>query len=749
MDVLIRSEAGEAASGTTSETSNSVFQINTASNTTSSSDERSVVILRSNPLILPMVCGLCGSQYATARELESHLDMHRDGLPAAKKGRGRPKGSRNRKLEDIEEIAESPSEAPNNLPQSGNIMNTQAGSSGRPQRIVRKPENDEFVHDETELDNLLVAEDSFAKQNLPECTSSGVLIARLEDYVNSKVLVLESDAPGAPGDRDAELVSQGLLETAMGVASASSLSQDTLSLQADEAMKALISSNDLSTTSTDENMQIACEVSEENENQDNITHIEVCLETNKDGMVVDGGANKESVSTNARMCELCCVVLPMAEMREHMVSTHMKGSNHEFHCPRVGCSQLFTTIPRLRRHLSEQHPPLAGTLTPRVYPCLAPNCGTIHKSKHALKLHTSDMHSSLAEVSTACNFCPRVFKSRRAQSSHMKAHTKVLNPVRCEKCFKEFRHPSALKFHMSMMPNCDKPKYVCAICGYKAVTPWRLNSHQKQVHSTSRPYTCEYCHKTYKTNEMLRQHTYKLHTGTPTYECEVCNKKFFYAAELREHSQLHNTTKQFVCPICHRAFKTMHVFRGHMNGKHSDTWYSCGFCKFTTSHKKSMKRHMVLVHKLKNVTLEVTPEEPQHQQVEVIQGDGELIQLSDSGHVVGSIHQMQYEDVGNVVIQNNNGEIITPEQLAREVNVTGGMIASQQIHVEGDMMTTQTITEEQMDDSFRHLITHERTVNEGEVSEVLVSLSAAGGPVESSAIPSPIATDTVITSGNS
>jgi len=31
-----------------------------------------------------------------------------------------------------------------------------------------------------------------------------------------------------------------------------------------------------------------------------------------------------------------------------------------------------------------------------------------------------------------------------------------------------------------------------------------------------------------------------------------------------------------------------------MNGKHSNTWYSCGFCKFTTSHKKSMKRHMIL-----------------------------------------------------------------------------------------------------------------------------------------------------------
>lgn len=30
-------------------------------------EEGSVVILRTNPLILPMVCGICGNQYAVAR----------------------------------------------------------------------------------------------------------------------------------------------------------------------------------------------------------------------------------------------------------------------------------------------------------------------------------------------------------------------------------------------------------------------------------------------------------------------------------------------------------------------------------------------------------------------------------------------------------------------------------------------------------------------------------------------------------
>lgn len=48
-----------------------------------------------------------------------------------------------------------------------------------------------------------------------------------------------------------------------------------------------------------------------------------------------------------------------------------------------------------------------------------------------------------------------------------------------------------------------------------------------------------------------------------------------------------------------------------------------------------------VVHKLKNVTLEVTPEEPQ--QVEVIQGDAELhgLQISDTGQVINSIQQLQ------------------------------------------------------------------------------------------------------------
>lgn len=36
--------------------------------------DEAVVILKSNPLELPMVCGLCGCQYATARGLSLHLN---------------------------------------------------------------------------------------------------------------------------------------------------------------------------------------------------------------------------------------------------------------------------------------------------------------------------------------------------------------------------------------------------------------------------------------------------------------------------------------------------------------------------------------------------------------------------------------------------------------------------------------------------------------------------------------------------
>ena len=51
------------------------------------------------------------------------------------------------------------------------------------------------------------------------------------------------------------------------------------------------------------------------------------------------------------------------------------------------------------------------------------------------------------------------------------------------------------------------------------------------------------------------------------------------------------------------------------------------------------------VHKLKNVTLEVTPEEPQHQQVEVIQSDGELqgLHITDGSQVINSIQQIQVD----------------------------------------------------------------------------------------------------------
>lgn len=64
MEVLVSTnpEDGEVTSNLND--GNQVFQIGNPNN---SSEEGSVVILRSNPMILPMVCGLCGNQYAAAR----------------------------------------------------------------------------------------------------------------------------------------------------------------------------------------------------------------------------------------------------------------------------------------------------------------------------------------------------------------------------------------------------------------------------------------------------------------------------------------------------------------------------------------------------------------------------------------------------------------------------------------------------------------------------------------------------------
>ena len=101
MEILVRTDV--EGDGVT-ETDNDLC--NSSDAAAAPAEEGSVVILRSNPLILPMVCGLCGSQYATARELDAHLDTHRDGLPI-KRGRGRPKGSKTRKVEENEEMMET------------------------------------------------------------------------------------------------------------------------------------------------------------------------------------------------------------------------------------------------------------------------------------------------------------------------------------------------------------------------------------------------------------------------------------------------------------------------------------------------------------------------------------------------------------------------------------------------------------------------------------------------------------------
>ncbi|KAF6038957.1 hypothetical protein EB796_002741 [Bugula neritina] len=135
-----------------------------------------------------------------------------------------------------------------------------------------------------------------------------------------------------------------------------------------------------------------------------------------------------------------------------------------------------------------------------------------------------------------------------------------------------------------------------------------------------------------------------------------------------------------------------------------------------------MKRHMILVHKYKNVTLEVTPEPSTSlipEQVEIIPNDSDLhnLQISENGQqvVIDAMAQVQYDEANQhtVIMQHSStGEMVSHDSITREI-------------ISNDNIVGQVITQEQMEELIRnHQV--DGSMNASEVTQVLVSLSSGG-----------------------
>ena len=131
-------------------------------------------------------------------------------------------------------------------------------------------------------------------------------------------------------------------------------------------------------------------------------------------------------------------------------------------------------------------------------------CGDAFANQHALTQHMAKKHRLTA--GHVCGFCGQRFYHKHQFMSHESIHTGV-NPYKCTKCSKTFRHSSNLHAHMKTC-GMGAGELACDECPKKFKVMKYLTDHKKYSHGHGNPekFVCSKCGNKYRHRASLLKH---------------------------------------------------------------------------------------------------------------------------------------------------------------------------------------------------------------------------------------------------
>ncbi|XP_075224189.1 uncharacterized protein LOC142326011 isoform X2 [Lycorma delicatula] len=164
-----------------------------------------------------------------------------------------------------------------------------------------------------------------------------------------------------------------------------------------------------------------------------------------------------------------------------------------------------------------------------------------------------------------CRLCQKMFSSKSAVSTHMKAVHLRERPFVCDQCGHSFTSKGILQEHLTI--HSDDAPWNCSKCNKKFKTKYRLKIHMDTHRET--PYQCPKCPVLLSTRRTLRMHLV-VHRDTKAYQCPTCGKAFRRAKDLKNHNNLHTGRRPYTCPFCSRTFANGSNCRSHKRRMHPE-----------------------------------------------------------------------------------------------------------------------------------------------------------------------------------
>uniref|UniRef100_UPI0037E9AC1B zinc finger protein 142 n=1 Tax=Semicossyphus pulcher TaxID=241346 RepID=UPI0037E9AC1B len=304
---------------------------------------------------------------------------------------------------------------------------------------------------------------------------------------------------------------------------------------------------------------------EEPERQrDNIKRVR--KEAERDKPSVDPGPqpSKEYLAEGAEhiyrthTCPKCRRCFKMrSHLQEHL---HLHFPDPSLQCPT--CKRYFTSKSKLRIHRLRE----AGD---KIHRCHL--CDYSAVEKNAIRRHLASVHPAENDdnsQSYPCPTCGQSFHQSRLLKAHMKTHN-TLSDNKLVSCFQDgcsFQSSS----HKELLKHTVEVHGVTAVeCRHHACEAVFQNETAMQVHyrTTHLAYHCSQCDFSCSNKALFLQHQRQGHPGNDKLCCDFCSFVTFNPVEFEQHV-------------------------GHLHA--NEKIHRCSQCSFVTSHKRGLKRHMLM-----------------------------------------------------------------------------------------------------------------------------------------------------------
>lgn len=258
-------------------------------------------------------------------------------------------------------------------------------------------------------------------------------------------------------------------------------------------------------------------------------------------------------------CPMCRRCFKMrSHLREHL---HIHFPEPSLQC--ATCKRYFTSKGKLRIHRLRE----AGE---KVHCCHL--CGYSAVEQNAIRRHMVSVHADEADDDTnshsyPCPTCGQCFRQSRSLKVHMKIHITQADskPVACFKDGCTFQS----SVHKELLRHTVEAHGMKAVeCRHHACGSIFPKETDMEVHyRTHLAYHCSQCDFSCSNKTVFLQHQRLGHPGSNELCCDFCTFTTFNPVQFEQHV-------------------------GHLHA--NEKIHRCSQCSYMTSHKRGLKRHMLM-----------------------------------------------------------------------------------------------------------------------------------------------------------